>query len=260
MTKYIDMPPNLLHNKLVKAFPNPEQREWEKARILKEKEAQRTKKIKTLMHAKLWRNLLNPLKYEISSARVGLSYEGKFKEERVRAFTAYMVLMQKLLHKFTLLREQTYDVKKKQDYDVKNKDGTVVTMQRTVIVTKQHTPSSIAQEFDIPNRGVHWTDWVPQSKRIEIVNLFEQIPYAPKTKRKIPFQRTQRPNTKQKETLLGRTEKELVLAITEHRANPTEENERLVRRIKEALKLIDELKPSDAVPHTWHGIEQGENE
>ena len=244
MTKYIDTPNNILHNKLVKAFPNPEQREWEKDRILKAKEAQRTDKIKTTVHRKLWRALVNPLKYEISNAKIGMKHEGKFKEERVQAFVAYIALMEKLLMKFDAMMIKTYEVKKR--------DGTTV--------TKQHTPSTIAQEVAIPNRGVHWTDWIPQHKRVEITQLFEQIPSAPKTKKKIPFQRTQRPNTKQKETLLKRTENELANAITEQRTNPTEEGETLVRRIKEAIKIIEQLKPTDAVPRTWHALDQGDEQ
>jgi len=244
MTKYIDTPNNILHNKLVKAFPNPEQREWEKDRILKAKEAQRADKIKITVHRKLWRALLNPLKYEISNAKIGMKHEGKFKEERVQAFTAYIAIMKKLLMKFDAMMIKTYEVKKR--------DGTTV--------TKPHTPSSIAQEVDIPNKGLHWTDWIPQHKRVEITQLFEQIPRAPKTKKKIPFQRTQRPNTKQRESLLKRTENELANAITEHRINQTEESETLVRRIKEAIKIIETLKPTDVVPRTWHALDQGDEQ
>lgn len=244
MTKYIDTPNNLLHNKLVKAFPNPVQREWEKDRILNAKRAQRAEKIKTTVHRKLWRGLVNPLKYEISNAKIGMNHESRFKEERVRAFSAYIAVMEKLLMKFEALMIKTYEVQRR--------DGTKV--------IKQHTPTSVAQEVDIPNKGLHWTDWIPQHKKIEVIQLFEQIPNAPKTKKKIPFQRTQRPNTKQKESLLKRTETELANAITEHRVNPTEESERLVKRIKEAIKIIEQLKPTDVVPRTWHALDQGDEE
>ena len=62
------------------------------------------------------------------------------------------------------------------------------------------TPSHIAQEMDIPNKGVHWTDWIPKTKQLDVCALFDAIPHAPKTKRKVPFQRTQRPNTQLKAT------------------------------------------------------------
>jgi hypothetical protein len=116
------------------------------------------------------------------------------------------------------------------------------------------TPSEIAQQLDIPNRGVHWTDWIPQSKKNEIAMLFEQIPHAPKTKRKVPFQRTQRPTTKLKERLLKRTLKELGNAETEQAISPTGDREVLIAKMRDAIKRIEQLKPSDAVPHTWHGL------
>jgi hypothetical protein len=116
------------------------------------------------------------------------------------------------------------------------------------------TPSEIARELDIPNKGVHWTDWIPQSKKLEVTTLFEQIPHAPKTKRKVPFQRTQRPNTQLKDRLLKRTLKELGNEETEQAIEPTGVRAERITQIKSAIKRIEELKPSDAVPHTWHGL------
>ena len=153
--------------------------------------------------------------------------------------------------KFEALSLETYDIKKK--------DG-----DRTITVIKQHTPSTIARDLEregkpLPNHGIHWTDWIPTSKRTQIAQLFEEIPHAPKTKRKIPFQRVQRPNTKQKMRLLNRTQKELEIEERDYMIDPSVERMAKIDRIKEALKIIESLKPTDVVPRTWHALDQGED-
>ena len=235
--------PNELHNKLTKKHGSPLFVEQMKTSILEAKAKQRVDKITRYQHAKVWGELISPLKYELSNAKVGLKHEGKFKEERDQAFTAYIALMEKLLMKLEALSLETYDLQKR--------DGT--------IVTKRHTPSTIATDLErdgkgLPNHGLHWTDWIPTSKRTQIATLFEQIPYAPKTKRKIPFQRIQRPNTKQKQRLLQRTQKELELEERDYMIDPSVELMAKIDKIKYAIKIINELKPTDIVPRTWHGL------
>jgi hypothetical protein len=228
---YLKMRPNEIHNKLMKRIPEPEMRELMKDEIAKAKHAQKIERLSTLQHKRLWRELLSPLRYELSNARVGLRHQGRNLPERQHAFEAYIKIMERLSNKFTSMQLM-------RDED----DGTLM------------TPSEIAQELDIPNRGVHWTDWIPQSKKLEVTTLFEQIPHAPKTKRKVPFQRTQRPTTKLKERLLRRTLKELGNAETEYAISPTGVLSSQIAQMHEAIKRIEQLKPSDAVPHTWHGL------
>lgn len=227
---YMQMRPNEIHNKLMKRIPEPEARELKKAEIAKAKQAQKIERLSTFQHKRLWGELLTPLKYELSNARVGAKWQGKFELERRRAFNAYVALMERLHTKFNSMQLMRSD------------DDTLM------------TPSEIAREMDIPNKGVHWTDWIPQSKKLEVTVLFEQIPYAPKTKRKVPFQRTQRPNTQLKNRLLKRTLKELGNAETEQAISATGVRGELITQIKSAIKRIEQLKPSDAVPHTWHGL------
>jgi len=231
MTKYIDMPPRELHNKLMHNYPNPIERELKKTAILQAKEAQRIERITRKMHKRQWGDLINPLKYELTNARVGVKHNGKHQEERRLAFEAYIRLLEKLLSKFDTMQL------------LKDEDG------------KPFTPSQLAQESDIPNKGVHWTDWIPQSKKVEVSVLFDDIPSAPKTKRKIPFQRTQRPNTRQRDALLKRTLNELAVAQTEYRIKPTEKLESTIRHMEYAIKRIEQLLPTDVVPRTWHGVE-----
>jgi len=232
MTKtYMQMKPNEIHNKLMKRIPQPEARELKKEQIAKAKQAQKIERLSTFQHKRLWGELLTPLKYELSNARVGARWKGTFELERKRAFNAYIALMERLHNKFDAMQLVRDD-----------DDGTLM------------TPSEIAREMDIPNKGVHWTDWIPQSKKLEVATLFEQIPHAPKTKRKVPFGRTQRPNTQLKERLLKRTLKELGNEETEQAIEFTGVRADRITQIKSALKRIEELKPSDAVPHTWHGL------
>ena len=231
MTKtYMQMRPNEIHNKLMKRIPQPEARELKKEEIAKAKQAKKIERLSTFQRKRLWGELLTPLKYELSNARVGARWQGKFELERRRAFNAYVALMERLHNKFDAMQL------------MRSEDDTLM------------TPSEIAREMDIPNKGVHWTDWIPQSKKLEVTTLFEQIPHAPKTKRKVPFQRTQRPNTQLKDRLLKRTLKELGNEETEQAIEPTGVREERITQIKSALKRIEELKPSDAVPHTWHGL------
>jgi len=232
MTKtYMQMKPNEIHNKLMKRIPQPEARELKKAEIAKAKQAQKIERLSNFQHKRLWGELLTPLKYELSNARVGLRHQGRNLPQRQHAFDAYIKIMERLHNKFDAMQLMRDD-----------DDGTLM------------TPSEIAREMDIPNKGVHWTDWIPQSKKLEVTTLFEQIPHAPKTKRKVPFGRTQRPNTQLKERLLKRTLKELGNEETEQRIEPTNVRADRITQIKNALKRIEELKPSDAVPHTWHGL------
>jgi len=36
--------------------------------------------------------------------------------------------------------------------------------------------------------------------------------------------------------------------------NPSDKHAQTVRKIKQALRWMDELKPNDFVPPTWHGM------
>ena len=234
MTKtYLQMRPNELHNALVKRIPEPEARELKKAEVERAKKAQRFARLSNFQHKRLWGELVSPLKYELSNAKVGLKHRGSFLPQRQVAFDAYIRLMEKLVAKFEALQLLRSD------------EG------------KLMTPSHIAQETDIPNKGVHWTDWIPQTKRVEVCALFDAIPHAPKTKRKVPFQRTQRPNTKLKDRLLKRTLKELGNEESEQTIEPTDERDERIVMMKKAITIIHALKPTDAVPHTWHGLDLG---
>jgi hypothetical protein len=125
------------------------------------------------------------------------------------------------------------------------------------------TPLSVAREATkrfpagMPNDGKHWVDWVPDTVKKEISLLFDAIPHTPKAKRKLPFQRTQRPrrNNPALTRLIKRTEKELSYVKQELDIAPNDQAIRLkYNQMRQALARMHEMKPSEAVPHTWHGL------
>ena len=198
--------------------------------ILANKNAQRSDKIKRTHHAKLWRDLMSPLKYELTNAQVGVRYKSVHPTpERDLAFTAYIKVLEKMVMKL---------------------DGYQI---------HGLTPSQLAQDSDIPNNGSHWTDWMPEHKKREITALFEAIPVMPRTKRKIPFPRTQRPSAPSRgmtkiERLKQRTTKELELVQREYAIAPTDKRRETINKMRQALRWMEDMKPSEFVPPTWHGM------
>jgi hypothetical protein len=55
--------------------------------------------------------------------------------------------------------------------------------------TLDATPSEAANEASIPNKGEHWSDWIPTHIKAKTTALFDAIPHKPRAKRKIPFER-----------------------------------------------------------------------
>jgi hypothetical protein len=205
-------------------------------KILADKNAQRIDKIKRKHHTKLWRELMSSLKYEMTNARVGMKYKSVHPTpERDIAFTKYLEVMEKTMTRLEGL--QAHDL------------------------TPSQTAQLLAREhgIDIPNNGSHWTDWVQPSKRREVNALFEAIPTMPRTKRKLPFQRTQRPTAPTRgmaklERLKQRTQKELELVQREFAVAPTDKRRETIGKIKHALRWMDDMKPNEFVPPTWHGL------
>jgi hypothetical protein len=165
MTKFLyahlmKLTPNELHKALSKRNLPQETYDQIRDTVERQKEEQRVRKIKRAAHRKLWIDLLNPLADEIKAVRGSLCYRGADNEERIAALSAYETLLLRVNRK---LREI------KSGFDM--------------------TPADAAAEAKIPNKGEHWTDWVPSGKRQAIIALFDAIPHKPRAKRKIPFER-----------------------------------------------------------------------
>lgn len=170
--------PNELHNKLMDRGLPQATRDYIKQIVGEQKEEMRVRRIKRATHAKLWAVILEPLRSEIRSTRSSLSY-GKGKgntinvsfggeatpnpdhaELRRAAFAYYETVLLKVQRQLTNIK-----------------------------TTLDATPTEAATEASIPNKGEHWSDWVPSHVKAKAVALFDAIPDKTKAKRKIPFDR-----------------------------------------------------------------------
>jgi len=234
---YVKMKPNELHNHLKNKLKlHPYRIEQIKEDVASLKEVQRTDRITRTVRKQAWQSLLQPLRLELSNAKVGRKYKPEEQPpERIEAFDAYIKVMEKLLAKLTV-------------------PSTTLTLHPSHMV-KEHNDTG--KGSPIPNNGVHWTDWIPGHIKNAIAEAFAALPHKPKAKRKIPFQRTVTPeqHAKDKAKLIKRTQTELANAERLYQLNPTEENGNVIHRIDKALKIIEALEPTEVVPHTWHGVE-----
>lgn len=202
------------------------------------KSQRRAEKIAATHRKKLWAMLLRDLNYEYNNVRQGMKYaKAQGQAEKLTAFEAYEIVLNRV-------RDE------------------IEAAQANPDVPKP-TPSAYTRWLNakgkrkIPNNGIHWTDWVPSRIKTQVTDLFNAIPHTPKAKRKLPFQRTQRPqrNNPELTRLIKRTEKEIAYVKQELDIAPTNHAIRLkYTQMRQALARMREMKPSEAVPHTWHGL------
>ena len=222
---YIKLTPNELHNRLVERNIHPAEIERIKMEVAELKETLRVSRITRTQRKAEWDKVLQPLRYEINNAKVGMRYGGENSpQERVTAFGEYIRVMEKLLAML--------------DAPYKSLD---------------HTPIQIAKDKGLPNDGEHWTDWIPARVKDKVTALFADIPITPKGKRKTPFQRTMLPHQHEtaKVRLLTKTRKEMENLERQVQINPTDARLDKLKRIKRALKIIEALDKNEAVPATW---------
>jgi hypothetical protein len=119
------------------------------------------------------------------------------------------------------------------------------------------SPIEYAKMKNATNGGEHWTDFVPTHIKQRVIAMFDEIPYTPKARRKIPFERVvgAELHDLQKERLIRRTEKELIRCKQDVLLNPRDDAMRArVQRIEDALAKIDQLETGEFVPTTWQGL------
>lgn len=222
---YIKLTPNELHNRLLERKLHPAEIERIKNEVADLKETLRVTRITRTQRKAEWDNVLQPLRYEINNAKVGMKYGGeKSPQERTLAFGEYIRVMEKLL-----------------------------AMLDAPYKALDHTPIQIARDKGLPNDGEHWTDWIPARVKDKVSLLFADIPITPKGKRKLPFQRTMLPHQHEtaKVRLLTKTRKEMENLERQCTINPTDARLDKLKRIKRALKIIETLDKNEAVPATW---------
>ncbi len=224
---YMRMTANEMHNAMVKRKMTVFEMNVIKNIVREQKAALRSEAARKAQHDVLWRNLWHPLSYEIRIVRSMRSYKNKAYHvpERNQAITLYLKILDKLMSKL-----------------------------KTAHRAGTHTPKQLAVETKLPNNGEHWTDWIPQTIRQQVVDAFDAIPARFKAKTKTPFVRSipVEQNDKLKAKLRARTEKELVMAERQAMIDPDEQE--TVARIRQALNIIDAMGDDETVPHTWHGL------
>jgi hypothetical protein len=220
--------------------------------VVEQKARQRSTMRKKEQHERMWSELMEPLKYELKICRAMLRYDGDHAkasgyvtgdehktplshgDPRTLALLHYVHTLDNLLGKMTLQRR-----------------------------AREYTPYQIAEAAMRPNKGVHWSDWVAPSKKVEITALFNAVPKVKHVKRKVPFERIV-PKVlwlKLHKRLLERTIKEV--EYNKHKLNVAtmsgddEKIERAqvrIEHINQALVWIQEAEVGAALPVTWHGF------
>lgn len=231
---YINLTPNELHTRLMKRKLHPVTVNHIKDEVAKLKETRRVNRITRTHRISEWANVLDPLRYELNSAKVGRKYD-LTDTARVEAFDAYIAVMEKVLAKLihpSKLLEQT-------------------PMQ----MAKEHNASG--KGSPIRNDGEHWTDWVPQKIKDTIATAFFELEHKPKARRKIPFQRVMLPDQheKAKARLLKATQKEVDTLERRQMVAPTEEREAKLVRMRKALKIIEAMTANEHIPATWNTLD-----
>ena len=222
---YIKLTPNELHNRLVERKLHESEINRIKNEVADLKETLRVTRITRTQRKAEWDKVLQPLRYEINNAKVGMKYGGELvPQERVTAFGEYIRVMEKLL-----------------------------AMLDAPYKALDHTPIQIARDKGLPNDGEHWTDWIPARVKDKVSLLFADVPVVPRGKRKTPFQRTMLPHQHEtaKVRLLTKTRKEMETLERQIQINPTQTRLDKLKQIKRALKIIEALDKNEAVPATW---------
>ena len=229
---YLKLSANDLHNRLTERKLHPAEIERIKAEVANLKETLRVSRITRTQRKAEWDKVLQPLRYEINNARVGMRYGGEKspQEQRKLAFSEYIRIMEKL-----------------------------VAMLDAPSKALDHTPIQIARDKGLPNDGEHWTDWIPARVKDKIALLFDAVPVVPRGKRKTPFQRTMLPDqfNKAKTRLLTKTRKEMETLERQANIQPTDARLDKLSKIKRALKIIEALDKNEAVPATWTKLNLG---
>lgn len=225
---YMRHTPQELHNELMKRNLSPLMAEHIKRTVKDQQDKLRSEKSQNAQLKLYWTQLTTPLKVEVKIIRTMLRYKKAFaNEERITALTEYLLVLNKL--------ESKFDTWHKRD---------------------KILPSVLAKEKNLPNKGLHWVDWVPQNLKDAVYELFGAIPHSFRAKHKEPFVR-QIPltlNTELRDRLYNRTLNELANEERHHLIEPSEQRAGRIDKMRVALRKIEKLPLDSPVPYTWHGV------
>ena len=231
-THYVDLSPNEINNRLAKRKLHKVVENGIRAKVLEQKKVLKQQKLHNHYHATLWRELINPAKYERKIIAGMIDYQlakpNGGLPEKVEALQAYLLVLDKVIERM-----------------VERKSTGVGQM-----------PSNFAKELKLPNRAAHWVDWVPEHIKTRIRAMFAVVPKEEKARAKSVFERIDpvADTEKNRARLLARTEKELAREVREQNILPTDKRAERITKMRKAMKAIKELPDKAAVPKTWHGL------
>lgn len=209
-------------------------------RVKAGREAKRRAKIAGSVHDKQWAEILDPARAELTSVRNVKSQLKKLDEPNTDKWEALCQYEMRVASAIELVKET------RKEYGGTPTNG----------VLQLHKEKGIA----LPNGGEHWTDWVPYSKRLALVRVFEGLPPPRHGPTMVPFKRKipKQMYLKQRAVLVTRLNTELANAEQEYElaTDPAEQarlND-LIQRMHHANYLLDTIKPGTPLPASWQGL------
>ena len=198
-------------------------------------------KLFTRSHRIYWAKLMRPLMYELDSARTGLRYARQTtpdNPQKIEALESYVIVLEELAMRLTSHRDD-----------------------------KVQTPSQLAKAYNaehkkrgkgffVPGNGAHWTDWIPTHIKQRVANMFAFAPRAPRSKPRLPFQRTMPPSL-QSDAILAlrkRIENELASNHNLQDMGATDIRAQKIEQMNRALHILDTMKRNVFVPTTWQAL------
>lgn len=197
--------------------------------VMQKKKLARSETNKRAAHARLWKPIINPAKYERRNVRVMHDYQASLPEQtpRLEALGLYLVVLDRVIEQL-----------------------------EAHIALGEYTPAQYAREHNLPNGGVHWADWVKESHKRNLHAVFAALPKTGR-KQKFPFARTvPRPIfEKQHAQLVKRTTSELEHERRRLADDPTDaKTAARVKEIARVLAVLNDMKEPQALPNTWRGL------
>ena len=229
--RYHKYPADFIHNAL--------------AEYVEVKASRRATRIKQTVIYKQWHLILQPARTELGIVRT----------------------MKNVIKREEYLTEDLINKRKALDaYE----EALVKIIAKLAAVQKQNelTPSKLVAQLreagkqDIPNAGVHWTDYIPVATRRRVTALFDILPEPERGKKKVPFERrvSSEEHDKQRIQLVTTLNTEIEKAEQELEINPTmnsfdkDDLEKKLHDLYRAQFVLDGLKPTTPLPKTWHGL------
>jgi hypothetical protein len=203
-----------------------------RASLQEEAAAKRSAKAIESAHREQWKQVLEPLRLEILRVNGCIHYQGATLQERSEALSFYHEVLLTLRDRLLATANPL--------------DG------------NRQTPLHAAIAKNIPNEGLHWTDWVPQKIRARVEAAFAAVPYKPRARTVKPFKRT---ITKARHALLlGALRKKTTASMDnlQRMQNIREDDERTqeLEHMRQALQIMDNLPSDSPVPRDWRKLEQ----